>query len=452
MQLTSILVIIVTVLTLLVGVTVLFGTKADKDTKLLSVKFACAALGATLWAGSIILFLNLSPDATAIAPFVVSTIYISGMMMVVAVFSYVAQFTGYKIGRILTMIFVGAGVILSVLIVVAPQLLYSEIKLNSEVGNEVLLRAEWLYITYVVFFAVMMSCYGVFLFIKILSRPAVKVRNICILLLIGFGTCGFISMCFDLLLPLQRYDLIWIGPLSVAISIISFYYAILRYRMISVLVDWMKIMSYVVMIAMMSLAYVVLLFVLSIALLKRAYIPVADLILNFAMITVVFAMVPALSELMTNVRSLLSMNAIDISYIAKRLKRFSLGKIKLKELTVFLAEHLHFSYVGIVVDNKLYGSKDVVFTVKDIEIGAIENKNAPDQVWEVLKNGGGDRILEFEDLRAIVDLKDMDGVAFGKIVFGASYQGAEFDEEDALQLEMMIGLVAMAINPRKGKN
>jgi hypothetical protein len=197
----------------------------------------------------------------------------------------------------------------------------------------------------------------------------------------------------------------------------------------------------------MALAYVVLTFAISYVLFGSSHFSTESLVLNFIMIALVLLMMPILAEFMANVRSLLSINSVDIGYVAKRLNRTRTTDAGLKELASFLADHLHFSYIGIMMGDKLHGSKDVEFTAKEIEIVAIETKSTPDQACRRLK-GEEDNKIEYGDLKAVVELKGADGKPFGKIVLGSPYRDRQFDDEDFSQLEMVIGFVATAIDPK----
>ncbi|MCL1839471.1 hypothetical protein FWF89_00495 [Candidatus Saccharibacteria bacterium] len=449
MQLASVLVVIVATLTLLMGITVLFGSKINK--KALSIWFFVAVAGASLWAYSVTVFLNLPEGAVAIAPWITAVMYISALIMAGGMVGFAAKFTDFKKGRTLAISLAAVGAAFCIAIIAVPDLLYTNITLSELYGNVVNLRLGWFYFAYIFYFVVTIVAYGMLLLTKLMSRPPTLVKNTILVLLVGPGVCALTAFCFGLIVPLNGYDLIWIGPLSIGVAVMAFYYAILRYRLILIQTVWLKMLSYATLIATMSLAYVVLLFVLSILLFRHSYLSLESLILNFIMTATLLLIMPWLSELMENVRSLLSINVVDVGYIVKRLNRFRAGKVNLEELTVFLADHLHFSYIGIAIGDKLYGSKEVEFGAKDIEIGAIENKSAPDQIWQILKNKEGDRILEFEELRAIVDLRDVDGQTFGRIIFGAPHREGQFGEEDFSQLEMIIGLVALAVNPKKGR-
>ena len=446
MQLVGILVVIVATLALLTGATVVFGSKT-KD-KLSAALFFLTVFWASLWAYSVTVFLNLPENATDIAPVVVAVIYITALLMVTALFGYASRFTQSKIGIAPGIIFTGVQLVLSAVIILRPELLYDSIKLNEHTGNIVNLRFDTFYMIYVAFFALVLVVYGVMLVAKILSRPPALMRRICLLLLIGPGICGVLSLCFDLILPFWRYDLIWVGPASIDFAIISFYYAILRYRMIKVRVGWMKVMSYVILVTTMALAYVAALFVLSSNILDPADLSVRWLILNFMMSVIVLTISPVLAEFMANVRSLLSINSIDVGYIAKRLNKMSQANADVEELTKFLADHLHFSFIGIVMNDRLYGSKEVDFSVKEVEIEAIENSSAPDEIWQRVR---GDEMVEYNDLRAVVDLHDIDGRLFGRLAIGAPHSEMKLDKKEVSRLEMVVGLVAITLNSKEQK-
>ncbi|MDR3298170.1 MAG: hypothetical protein LBT19_02255 [Candidatus Nomurabacteria bacterium] len=446
MQLVSILVIIVATLTLLTGITVLLGSKPRE--KSLSILFFLTVLSASLWAYSVIAFLNLSQESFPVAPTIVAAIYISALAMAIAMFGYAAKFIKSKFSAITSIIFAVIGLALSLAIIINPTFLYSSIELNVDFGNIVNLNFDWLYITYIIFFAAVFLVYGIMLVAKILSKPSNFVKNICVLLLVGPGICGIVSLCFDLLLPFFRYDLIWVGPVSIDIAIITFYYAILRYRMIVIRTTWMRIMSYAIFIATTALVYVISLFVVSALLFRGSYLSVETLALNFVMIAFLILLLPIISELSSNVRSLISVNSVDIGYIAKRLNKINPTRAGLKDLTIFLSDHLHFSYIGIMIGDQLYSSKETDFTIKEIEIGAIENKNMPDRIWRLLKDHNSQPDPEYQDLRAIVDLRDTKGQAFGHIIFGSPHD-EQFSDDDLMRIEMVISLVATAIDPEK---
>lgn len=440
-QLVTIMVGIVAVLTILAGVTVVLGVRRDE--RVAPILFFLAAIGAALWAISITVFLNLPAGAVEIAPFVVAIIYTSAILMVVAIFGYVSRFLGF--GYVLTSVFAVLGLALSSIIIALPDFLYEGIVLGGENGNVVNLRLDWLYIVYIAFFAVVTFCYLGILLSKLFKKLPTITKRAYVMLLVGLSITGMLSLCFDLILPFFRYDLIWVGPLSVGVVIICFYYATLRYKLVMIVGKWLKILSYIVVMSTVALVYLVLFYLLSVLVFRASSPSSMDLLMNFVMIAIVFLSMPMISEMTANIRSLLSVNTVDVGYIVKKLRSVGSSKVDLDDLASFLADHLHFSYVGFLVNEKLHNSKEVEFSEKDIEIKTIQTE-AYDaaQICEALNQkyvADG----ECPDLRVIIDLHNADGAEMGRIIFGVPQKEGEFEKSDMMQLDMIIHMISVAL-------
>lgn len=447
MQLISILVVIVAVLTILAGVTIAFGARKDKKTS--PLLFSFAAFGASLWSLSIISFLSLPENAIDVAPYFVAMIYVSAVLMMVAIFGYVARFLGFSYTLLIPVALIGV-VLMVLIIVAAPDLLYSDIVLNDVTGNVVKLRPEWLYISYIGFFIIVTLAQVGLLIARIVSKKMREFRKPFIVLLVGLGVCGLCSLCFDLLLPLVRYDLIWVGPLSVGAVIISLYYTVLRYRLITIKGNWLKIMSYVVIMSAAAVIYVMIFFVMFTVLFPVSSPSFGDLVLNFAMVIIVFLSTPFVANMTANIRSILSTENIDIGYVAKKLTKISANDVNFKELAGFLASHMHFSYVGFLVDGKLMGSKENIdFDAKEVEIKSIQSDgNDADQLL-IDMNKDYDVSLSQADLRVVSGLRRADGEDFGMIVFGAPHNVGKYSDDDMKQFQMVLDLVEIAVCPKK---
>lgn len=455
MRIEIVLVLMVAILSLVTGFVVLFG--ANKESRSLSWMFFFAALGSAVWGATIAGFMMLPEGNESLAEILVIGTYISGILVVLAAFGFAARFTKYKVGKILMTIFAVGALALSGMILLQPGLLFRDILTLARETNTVILRSDgWLNICYIGFFVAVMVAYSGLLIAKIMesrkdhSKESTDTKKVCQLLLFGMGMAGIISLFTNLLLTTERYDLVWVGPLTIGIVIMSYYYAILRYKLIMVKATWMKVMSYLIFIATMALIYVTLLVAMSIVLFERTYIPVQDLVLNFVMIAIVFLMMPVFMELMSTVRSMLSINSIDIGYIAKQLRRMDASEEKLKELAMLLADHLHLSYVGIVVGDKLHGSKQTEFGLTEVEIEAVGWKNAPEQIWKRLRGEADMAEAEYADMCAISELRGVEGMPYGKVVLGTPHSQKLLDEEDCMRMEMVLSLVATTIDPSKG--
>ena len=59
---------------------------------------------------------------------------------------------------------------------------------------------------------------------QIIHSKSTKKRKSDLTLLIGFAISGTVSLIFNLILPLWRWDLVWLGPIAVSTTIIAVYY------------------------------------------------------------------------------------------------------------------------------------------------------------------------------------------------------------------------------------
>ena len=125
--------------------------------------------------------------------------------------------------------------------------------------------------------------------------------------MLAFGGSSTLVLIFNLILPLfNNWSLIWIGPLALSATIIGFYYTILRYRSLNLASVWLKIFSYVVLISSIAIIYMIIFALIFTALFRGSMPSVEVIVLNFIMILVFLILMPALSEIMTFIRSLIS--------------------------------------------------------------------------------------------------------------------------------------------------
>jgi len=144
----------------------------------------------------------------------------------------------------------------------------------------------------------------------------------------------------------------------------------------------------------------------------------AIIAINFIMITIVLIMIPLMEEFITRVRSLISVQQVDVTYIVKKLNRLATQNINLTELSTFLADHLHFHYIGFLINGRLYGSKSLGISGKSLQI--LEKMPVKkDAIWLDLDDEA-QKLFEKNDLRAAADLKNAKGKTFGQMIVGKS--------------------------------
>lgn len=301
MQLIVILLATVSVLTLLSGAIVFFGsTKGDRAR---SAWFFLAAIAATAWMTSISIFLTAEPTAINTIDWHVKWTFVSAILIDVAFLGYIAWHEKY--GKALTYFFLLFGAIISALIFCRPDLLYSAVML-SKTGNSVTMHIGPLYIMYNAFFATIVPAIIITLLKQYIKTRSERKKGGDLTIMISFGISSTIVLIANLILPLLgNWSAIWLGPLALAATIIGFYYTILRYRSLNLASIWLKIFSYIVIIASLAIIYMLIFSVIFAALFRGSAPSTEVIVLNFIMILIFLLLMPAMNQLITFIRSLI---------------------------------------------------------------------------------------------------------------------------------------------------
>ena len=358
-------------------------------------------------------------------------------------------YTGWKIKWSLIPIIIStlASIFLGGALIYNPHFLYDSFTLSAS-GNAVAIRLDWYYIAYIA----LMVFEGVNVILLVLSRIKHTTNrsfkrgwgSFLICLAIGWAAAGI----FDLYLPLFRYDLIWIGPLFIAIDFVIHYYAIIKYRLLDLASSWLKLLSHIIVMSLAAVIYLTLFFIIFMALFKIPNPSTPVIALTIIMIVIVLALMPALNEISNYFRSLSSIKDIDLVYFVKKIEQMSKSYINYHELAGFLSDHLHFQYVGLVIDKKLYGSKQA--RISTTEVAHISNYRTPIKgVWLALDDATRDS-LKKSGIEAVAILRNAEGVVVGKIMFGRPIGNVSFRNRDISSLETALVLVAAAISSEKG--
>lgn len=443
MQLIAILLITVSVLALLSGLAVLLGSSKGSRTHALS--FFLTTIGVFGWAFSMAIFLTLKDTSTDFAVIPIFGIYLFTLVMDL----FVLVYTGWKIKWSLVPIIIStvASLFLGGALIYNPHLLYDNFTLSAS-GNSVAIRFDWYYIAYIA----LMVFEGVSVTLCVLSRIKHTTnlgfkrgwRSFLICLAVGWAAAGI----FDLYLPLFRYDLIWVGPLFIAIDFVIHYYAIIKYRLLDLASSWLKLLSHIIVLSLAAVVYLTLFFIIFMALFKVPSPSTPVIILTTIMIVIVLALMPALNEISSYFRSLSSIKDIDLVYFVKKIQQMSKSYINYHELAGFLSDHLHFQYVGLIVDKKLYGSKQS--RISSAEVAHISNYRTPIRgIWLALDDATRDELRKC-GIEAIAILRNAEGVVVGKIMFGRPIGNVSFKSRDMSSLETALVLVAAAISSEKG--
>lgn len=443
MSLISILLVTVAILSFSFGLLTFIG--ASKNDRMRSAWFCFATLGAAIWSVSIAIFLALeAPDADA--TFWIYGIYIPPMFMMVGMLGYSSW--KLKSGKILTILDLLFMMTLAVLMIYDKSLLYTSYEI-ARTGNTVELVGGMFYIIYMVFYFVSDTAFLLYSLYMVKHTRNKSVRNGNLLLMIGFMITGVMTLSTDLILPLfGNYSLIWIGPLFISVTIAVYFYTVLKYHMISVASRWLQMATYAVVGLAGVAIYMLIFYLIFTTLFKIPNPSTSVLVLNFLMIVIVLLLMPVIREVSAVLRSMIMVGQVDIAYVVKKLNHLASKNVDLRVLAGFLADHLHFAYVGFIINDRLYGSKPLAMTADEIKkISGMKAARGGD-VWQE-PSKAVQEVLNTLDLKAVAELRNAKGKAFGQLIVGKPLGKSSFERRDLIQLEMIINLVATVIDSEK---
>ena len=302
MQLITLLLTTVSVLTMLSGIIVYLGT--SKAGKVKSAWYCLAAIFATIWMASICFFLTASENSQELIEWHVNWTFVSAIIIDVAFLGYAAW--SKKYGKITTLLFLIMGLLISSIIFTVPHSLYSSINL-AHTGNTVTMNIGPVYFGYIAFFAVIVPVIvGVYL-LQFFKTTSQRKRLGDVITMGSFGLSSTVVLIFNLILPLfNNWKLIWLGPLALAITILAVYYTILRYRILNLSSIWLRLFSYAVVIASIAIVYMIIFSIVFAALFKGSTPSTEVIVLNFIMILIFISLMPATTGLTQHIRSLIS--------------------------------------------------------------------------------------------------------------------------------------------------
>ena len=162
------------------------------------------------------------------------------------------------------------------------------------------------------------------------------------------------------------------------------------------------------------------------------------------MITIMMIMLPIIYELSGRVRAMVQADQIDMTSLIRKINKMAPENTKRPALARFIAEKMHFSYIGLVVKGRLYGSKKLKLPEK--EINRIMKLGRPeDGVWQKY-NLDIQAMLRGHEIYAVGALRDAKGHVFGQMLVGRPLGKRDFERQDLIQLEMVVNLIAALID------
>jgi hypothetical protein len=182
-----------------------------------------------------------------------------------------------------------------------------------QAGNNyaVLATNSPLTMTYFSIFGVFMTVSAVMIIIKGLkTKTDIKLRRgliylgCCIIALPS--TCGGV---FSVVLPmLGFYDLFWLGPLSVAATMLFIYFTTLRFRLFVNASHTLRFFTYLVAVMLGAILYTCLFYLIFMLIFRGATPSDEIIIFNFIMIVIIVLMLPSINHMVRHTKRIISEN------------------------------------------------------------------------------------------------------------------------------------------------
>ena len=222
------------------------------------------------------------------------------------------------------------------------------------------------------------------------------------------------------------------------------YLQVLKYRFFDVRNAIIKIWNYVTLASFAVVIYIVFYYFVAKELFNFQV--TSDAIaINMVMILVLVIMLPILSGLNTVINSRVMTQRVDLTYVIRRLNYLATRNVKLTYLASFLAKNLHFKAVGIIIDDKFYGSSKRIRFSKESTIAKLKDSG---EVWQ--KVGGRTHdVLDARGLKVVAVMRDAKNHPFGYIVVGQPMGKIDFEKRDLNEISTIINLVASIVDSKK---
>lgn len=295
-------------------------------------------------------------------------------------------------------------------------------------------KDDFYYIWFGLFGVIFAWLAAVVAMLKERKETSKRKKSVWRVLLFGMIVASASSLVFDVLLRKSNADLMWISPVVFSISLVVFYFSLLKSRVLVLSSKFLKVLSYVILMSMIAVTYIAVFFLIATKLFKISKIDDQVIVLNFVMIVIVLLLLPLISEANSFIKSLMTVSKIDLPYIIKKLNQMAAADVDLEELAGFVADNLHFQYIGFAIKDKVYGS-----SMKEISKSEISE-------IAVMDEGENKEMFERLELTAMKDLRNAKGRSFGKMLVGKPLGKTKFSKKDLTQIDTIVNLVASVID------
>ncbi len=433
MQLIRMLLIAATIVVTLSGVSIFCGS--SRKEKKTSIYFLLAAIGTAIWTIAISIFLNMPSTSPEFAHLIVTCIIGGIALCDIGLLAFLGW--NYKGGKAMTFIFTLAGTLLVTLVAYDPSLFYSSIDLSKEYGH-LFVNHSWYYFTLIAYFFLISITFSSYLMrrIKETTNPGLKAGLK--VFYVGLSIVGILSLVFDLILITALPSLIWIGPIATIISIMSFYYSVVKFRTLSISSKWMEILSYILLVVTAIIIYILAFYIVFPAMFSIPNPSVEILILNVVMAIFLLLLMPIMIELTNFMKASFFSDKIELGYIMKKLDSIDSKTFDPKDTVRFLADTLHYESCALILSKRAYATDNTKFTTEEINT-LLGLKPVEGQSWIDPANIPPKEGFHISE---IILLRNSKGKEIGALIFGKRISERRLTRKDFIKIEAVANMIS----------
>lgn len=258
MQLIRALLIAAIIIVLLSGISVFFGSR--KQDRKAAKFFLLATISIALWTIAIMIALDMPNTSSEFVHFIVTCIIGSITLCDVSMLAFLSS--GYRGGKTLTTLFAVGGAILVALLAYDSSLFYSSYDLSNGYV-QLFTEQSWHFYVLIAYFFLISITFSSYLLRRIEGTKDLGLKRGLKLYFLGLSASGILALLFDLLFLTSLPNLVWIGPLAMVISIVTFYFSVVKYRTLDISSKWLKAMSTVILVGTAVIIYLVVFYIVS---------------------------------------------------------------------------------------------------------------------------------------------------------------------------------------------
>ncbi|MBR3366150.1 hypothetical protein IKG48_03485 [Candidatus Saccharibacteria bacterium] len=433
MQLIRTLLIAATIVVILSGISIFFGS--SRKEKKTSIYFLLATIGASIWTIAIFLFLNMPKASPEFVRVIVACIIGGITLCDVGLLAFLSWH--YKGGKTMTFIFTIIGALLVTLVAYDPSLFYSSVDLSKDYA-QLFVEHNWYYFALIAYFFLISITFSSYLMRRIKETANPSLKTGLKVFYIGLSIGGILALIFDLILITALPNLVWIGPMATIISIMSFYYSVVKSRTLSISSRWMEVMSYILLIATAIIIYVLAFYIVFTAMFSIPNPSVEILILNVVMAIFLLLLMPIMIELTNFMKASFFSDKIELGYIMKKLDTMDSRTFDPRDTARFLTDTLHYESCVLIISKHAYATDNTKFTTEEINtflsLKPVENQNWVDPANIPAKDGF--------HISEMLLLKNSKGKEIGALIFGKRISERHLTKRDFIKIEAVANMIS----------